>query len=463
LATVDWATGEVRRTGPFKPPQQLTRVVIQKDRVLAFAGAFGMVGLFTFPELKSVERHHGGHVTCVADDVQYYANGPRVFAHDLKTGQPMWQTTNLGGGTTFLAVTGKHLLAIQDLPVPGDKDHRWFQVAAILRATGEVVSLVPGLARDRSKTEMFGGALFVGDAGYCYQFGEPGEPAGPRPGETKRVRIEQAQGDPDAIAAVKLARDHAGIPNVPPAGKRTPVIDGSLSDWQDAAWERLEWPDHWLSDTARLSAEHPRRPAGDFAAEFALAQDARRVYIGVRVHDAVHDARSSRPLWCGDSVGLLWRSLDNRGAVSFALTGALVDQVPCVEQGTSEAPARAMPDTSIWPEGLRLTLLEKDVPWLRRWESRALKLSNVQFAARRDDAAGETTYEWSILADLLPGPRDAKSELLWDLRVNDADGHGRLGEVALGSSSMQMRMSAGLARWPVFEETTATGPAAAMR
>lgn len=448
LAVVDFATGEVRSTGAeFKIPQQITHLVLQNGYLSVRCGAFGTVGVFRLPTLEA-RKHHGGYVTCVADDVQYYAYGPRVFAHDMDKGAPIWQSGSLSAETTFIGLAGKYLLTVQDLKV--DKDRSWYQVSAIRRDTGEVVQTVPGLALNRAKAEMLNGELYLSDTAYCYRIGPPVAADQPT------VRIEQTRADPDAIAALKIARDQTAPPAAPPAGKCPMIIDGDLGDWQPASWGLLGWPGNWLPDHTRLAPWQARRPTDlSSAAGFAIAQDERRVYVAVRVLDALHDADWRRPFWCGDSVSLTWRPAAGQGSQSLVLTGALVDHVPCLERGSCDALTPILPDVTIWPEWLRLVQAGREVPWLRRWENRAARLSGVQFAARRDEAAGETRYEWSIPVDLLPGPRGTPG-LLWDLQVHAADGRGRLGELSLGSSRLQMREGIGLARWPALAEASAS-------
>lgn len=418
--------------------------------VLCLIAGPHIVGAYELPDYKPL-RPRRAEKWRIADGVQYHLDGPRVVATNLEDGRQIWQSRAFPWVSTRLVVSGKWLLVSQDRTGDGESTSR---VVALDRNSGEVVSEAPGLARSFTKVEDGAGSLFAADMGYLYRFAVPSDDG------TQQTTVYQDHGDPDALAAVRLADYQSGaLVAVPAVSQVSVVVDGDPAEWSGAAWLPLVWPDHWRPDHELLSADRIRRPsgAGDCSVNVALAQDAQRVYLAVQVNDDIHDATAGPRLWRGDSVQVIWVAADPTSAARLDLTFGLVDGVPLVESGLPDAPRRIMADLMRWPDWLRLALDEGDVPWLRRWRSEAVAESKIQFAGRRDDEAGQTVYEVAVAADRLPAPSDRKGMLLWDLRVNDADGAGRVGAMEMGASSMRLARPVGFGAWPAFETGQAAG------
>jgi len=445
IAMVDFSAGrvELKKVDRLKGETWLVRC----GDVLCMVGRGGLIAARSLRDFKPLSIHPAG-LWRIADGIEYYAHGPRIFAWDTARGEPVWQTRAFTWQTRLLVVAGNTLLAAQDLP---DEDSPQARVIAIDRTNGDVVAKTLGLARQFHKVGDQGESLYGFDLGYLYRFGEP------RKATQRRQRVTQEGGDVEAIAAVKLARDmETGLLDTPPAGRFTPTIDADLTDWQDATWVRLQWPGHWQPDHVLLSSTSPRRltSSDDLSAAIALAQGEEFVCLAARVHDGTHDAAIGRPLWCGDSLRVIWWAGDRRSGRALAITAAVVDHVPCIELGDISNPTRVMPDTGVWPPWLKSILWEKDVPWLRRWQSGSTQVPGIRFAARRDEAADQTAYELAVSVDLLPAARGADRPLLWDVMINDADGSGREGALELGTAFLQLEHPVGFAQWPAYDQET---------
>lgn len=378
---------------------------------------------------------------CVADGIEYFVNGAVVTARDMATKEQVWVSKPMRWKSTSLVATGAVVLVAL---TSSEKDARAAQIVALDRKTGEVVDQVQCLAREFHRVDLAGESMMASDLGYLYRFGPPRAEGR----EAQRVRMPS---DPEAVAALAIARDQQRdhVPP-PPLAAVAPVVDGDLSEWQGAQWMTLAWPDNWLPDFVLLSPEHPRHPLGsnDASADVAIALDAHRAYVAVRVRDDVHDASPWRPLWRGDSVHVVWRPVRDDAGPGLHVTVACVDHVPCVQLGPPSAPVRSTTDTSAWPAWMRGAVAAQDVPWLRRWGRGGLATPGVQAGVRRDDEHGETTYELAVPLGMLPGAGTLGVRLLWNVEINDADGDGREGSLTLGTAPAQLERPVGFASWP---------------
>lgn len=438
LVHVDLASGEVRRHD-FEKQLPVTHIRCSGD-IVQLSGGRGLVAALRLPDLIPVKVHGAPNWT-IADNVQYYVNGPRIAAQRIDTGEPLWQSRALTGSVLYMAVSGRHVLAVLN---PGQRsDDPRGQVIVIDRETGDVTSTIGGLATEMRSMGHVRESLYTSDDAYLYRFADPGE------GAAERARVSQSGADVEALLAVRLAHNlNDQEPSPVEVSQVSPHVDGRLDEWTDATWYELSWPEAWRPDHVLLSGARPRRTAGvgDIGARIALARSAEHVYLAVRVTDDIHGTSPERPLTRGDSVH--WRLVGGGGksTESLSLTAALVENVPCLDVGIPVTARAAWPSMDGWPAWLSRIVAEEDVAWLRRRRAGAVDMAGVRLAVTRDESNGETLYEIAVANTLLPGTESPDGGLLFDVAVFDADGSDCKGGLELGTGLVQLMRDAGYFR-----------------
>lgn len=441
IVSVDLAGGQLRRStlGTTIP---IESAILVGD-TLCLSNDSRLVGAVLLPDLTPCKVRAEGPWHTDAG-IAFVSSGPRIIAQDLRAGTPLWQSRAFRATTRLICASGETVLVAQETREQGSNRSR---VAVLDRGSGEVIQEVETLAREFHRLDRHLGSIYASDFGYLYRFSPP------EGKQTHSLVIRQDRADVDAIAAVAVARDQERQRfTLPPFKAIAPAIDGNLVEWGAVESAVLRWPDNWRPDHVLLAPRRPRRPKddNDCSARAAFAQDAKNVYVAVQVNDDIHEPSVNRPLWRGDSVQVIWRG-SGPLAGTWALSAALVHQVPCLESGLPGNVRQIAPAREMLAPWLQTAFRELNSPWLRRWQNSAEQSRGVRFAAQRDEVRRETTYELAIPAELLPAVRDGTS-LLFDLLVHDADNEEREGALELGTSALQLELPVGYAVWPAHQE-----------
>jgi outer membrane protein assembly factor BamB/tetratricopeptide (TPR) repeat protein len=449
LARVDWETGGVRFGLPLKSVIPCPSARLQHyGNYVAAQGEDGSIGVLWNKSALLPVDHPPTVRWHILDNVFYYAADQRFYAYDLERGTAIWRSRPFRHRVDAIVATGDSVLAA--MRNVEEKGPGAGEVMALDRASGEFQSQASSLTAYYHKSGRGGDRLFASDYTYLYCFGPPGRSGSRTRG---KITVARKEPDPDSVAGLKTAADveeHAdGRVRL---SEVSPRIDGSLDDWNRAAWVTLEGAADWHPDHVhygRRKSRGAQQPEQE-SARVAIAELPECVCIAARVRDDLHVAPSRRSLWRGDSVLLAFLQASPVPTVQagpLVYTIALVDGVPCVVGGPIHDPRPVPLDPCLWPTELRSLVSGATVPWIRRWQTEAQAEAGkdaVQVAAIRNEREGETLYEIRLPRPLLPTGRLR----LWDIAVHDDDGYGRRGCLQLASGVWSVEGTAGYARWP---------------
>lgn len=367
-------------------------------------------------------------------DVRYEFSGRRIRAVGADNGEQLWQTATLLDEVRLLTEMGGCVVALtQDRVFREGHDRGTCHLRVFDKSSGDKVKDIAFPKRYFHTVAERNGRLLLWDCAFLYCVKAPELAA---TGEGSMV-IRQERADPDAIAALRMARDLEDPPPVKIATLAAgPCVNGDLAEW--AAVEPLRLGDvmDWAPDFAHRSPNKGRLYGGrqDCAAEVRLGFFGNDLYAAIEVSDDSHVGQPGPGLWQSDSVTLLFGEAggDRRDEVDpLMLTVAVVDGLPRFELGTAVS-ASAVSD----PAGREAA----EGPGPRRFVLPPVHAGlivlprateSIEIAARREDALGRTVYEFRVPRALFPyGPG-----FYWDLFINDNDGAGREGALQLASAT----------------------------
>jgi outer membrane protein assembly factor BamB len=366
--------------------------------------------------------------------VKYEFADRRIRAISKPESRQLWQSTTLLDEPTLLTEMAGQVLALtQDRMFIEQHERSTSRIRILDKSTGEQLKDIVFPKRWFHKVEERGGRLLLWDCAFLYCIKPPASAAS---GEST-VTIRQDRPDPDAVAALRMARDLEDPPRqVIATLSAAPRVDGDLAEWTGVEPRRLGGVMDWTPDFAHRSADKKRSYGGpdDCSAEVRLAFFGEDLYVAVAVSDDVQEASSAPGLWRSDSVSLLFGEAygEKREEIDpLFLTVALVDGQPKFELGTavstmavSDPPGQGLADG---PEPRRLVLPAMNTGTIVLPKP----TESIEVAALRDEVGRRTFYEVRVPKVLFRyGPGFS-----WDLFVNDNDGKGREGALQMASAT----------------------------
>lgn len=249
--------------------------------------------------------------------------------------------------------------------------------------------------------------------------------------------IRQDRPDPDAIAALRMARDLEDPPEfeigtLPGA----PGVDADLSDWASVKTRRLGAAMDWTPDFAHHSSAKSRSFGGpeDCGADVRLAFFENDLYGAIEVSDDIHVSSTAPGLWQWDGITLLFGEPvgeESKEIDPLLLTLSLVNGLPRFELGTAvrtqavSDPAGQETAAAPGPRRVALPALNAGAIVLPQ------PTESIEIAARRDESRRRTVYEFRVPKVLFRYGPDS----YWDLFINDNDGAGREGSLQMASAT----------------------------
>ena len=297
-------------------------------------------------------------------------------------------------------------------------------------ASGERLDDIAFPKRWFHRVEERSGRLLLWDCAFLYCVKAPQSD----PAAQGTLVVRQDLPDPDAIAALRTARDLEDMPAFEiTALPVAPIVDADLAEWAGVEPRRLDGVMDWTPDFAHRSADKSRLYGGgtDCAATVRMGFSGEDLHVAIEVADDRHCASPSPGLWRSDGVTLLFGEPKNDEIDPLLLTVGLVNGLPRFELGTTAGTIAASDpagqETAESPGPRRFVL-----PSLISGPAELPKLSqSIEIAARRDESAGRTFYEFRAPKVLFRyGP-----DFYWDLFINENDGQGRAGALQMASAT----------------------------
>lgn len=366
----------------------------------------------------------------VDQGVTYAFEGRRVRAFNRDRRQ-LWQTLTLLDEPRLITRMGKYVVALtQDRTFRQGHLRDVSYLRVFDAGDGQTVKSIAFPKRWFHRVGESDGRLLLWDCAFLYCIAAPQAV----PADQATVVIRQDRPDPDAIAALRMARDLEDVPVFEiPTLPSAPRVDAGLSEWTGVKPCRLSGVMDWTPDFVRRGSTAIRSYAGSegCAADVRMAFFGEDFYVAVEVSDDKHWASPAPGLWRSDSVSLIFGEPKGEEIDPLILTVALVNGVPRFELGTAVS-ALAVSD----PAGQELV----SSPGPRRFLLPSLSAGaitlpkptqSLEIAARRDEATRRTYYEFRVPRLLFRyGP-----DFYWDLIVNENDGAGRAGALQMASAT----------------------------
>lgn len=365
-----------------------------------------------------------------SDGYHYEFSKNRIRAIDLWDTRELWQTPTIVQDVRFIAPLSGAVVALTQAYLQGDVRFRDMAHIQIFdRDSGERIESVRLLKRWQHQFEHRDDRLMTWDINFLYYVRTVESQIPP----ASEITICQERPDPDAIAALRLARDLAQPPRAGIGTLRAaPHIDAAFSDWSGVDARRLESVMDWRPDFVHRSREKSRSYGGrdDLSADIRLAWTGDDLCIAATVIDDVHHASPGPGIWRSDSLTLQFGEPRGETVDPCMLTVALVGGVVRLELGNAvmtaavSAPAGRLPDVGSSRD--RFTLGTSAVGGILPVQIGVV----IEAAARRSESLHRTWYELRVPRAIVR----PDAEVYWDLLVNENDGLGREGALQLASS-----------------------------
>ncbi len=362
--------------------------------------------------------------------VRYVHEDRRIRAMG-KDGRKLWETLTILDEPRLITRMGQYVVALTQDRVFREGHERGVGHLRVFDAdSGERLDDIAFPKRWFHRIEEHGGRLLLWDCAFLYCVKAPqGDPAA-----QSTVVVRQERPDPDAMAALRIARDLEDTPAFEiPALSVAPVVDADLTEWAGVEPRRLDGVMDWTPDFAQRSTDKSRLHGGgtDCAATVRMGFSGDDLLVAIEVTDDRHCASPSPGLWRSDSVALLFGEPKNDETDPLLLTLGLVNGLPRFELGTTAGTLAtsdpAGQETAESPGHRRFAL-----PPVIAGPVELPKLSqSIEIAARRDESAGRTFYEFRVPKVLFRyGP-----DFYWDLFINENDGQDRAGALQMASAT----------------------------
>ncbi|MGQ9648934.1 MAG: outer membrane protein assembly factor BamB family protein [Phycisphaerae bacterium] len=363
-------------------------------------------------------------------DITYVFEARRIRAFD-KDRRQLWQTLTLLDEPRLIKRMGRYVVVVtQDRTFRQNHLRNVSHLRVFDAASGESLNSIAFPKRWFHLVGHGNGRLLLWDCAFLYCISTPQTV----PADRKMITIRQDRPDPDAVAALRMARDLEDppafeIPTLPSA----PRVDADLSEWAGAEPRRWSGVMDWTPDFVHRCRTKARSYAGGegCAADVRMGLFGEDLYVAVEVSDDIHCTSPAPGLWQSDSVSLIFGEPKEEEIDPFLLTVSLVTGVPRFELGTVVStfavsdPAGQDLVSNHGPRRLLLPALSVGVISLPR------PAQSLEIAARRDETTRQTCYEFRVPRLLFR----YGSDFYWDLFVNENDGAGRAGALQMASAT----------------------------
>ncbi|HPD29467.1 MAG TPA: PQQ-binding-like beta-propeller repeat protein [Phycisphaerae bacterium] len=365
-----------------------------------------------------------------ADGYRYEFRDNRLRAIDLWDTREQWGSPTIIDDVRFIAPLSGGVLALTQARLEGHIRFRdMAHIQVFDRHDGERINAFRLFKRWQHQFEHCDDRVMIWDINFLYCVQPP--IAAAHGGE--QVTIRQSRPDPDAIAALRLARDLETPPQVSIGTlQRPPHVDAEFSEWSTVEPVELRDVMDWRPDFVHRSRWKSRFYGGgdDLSAKVRLAWAGDSLCIAADVTDDAHVTTACPGLWRFDSITLQISEGGSEDVDPLMLTVGSVNGIVRLEMSSPVMMLAASdpPGTERHCEpGIRRFALSRPGAAGAGGPEATLY---VEAAVQRDDFSRRTRYEIAMPRQLLRyGP-----ESYWDLLINDNDGQGREGALQLASS-----------------------------
>ncbi len=363
-------------------------------------------------------------------DITYAFEARRIRAFD-KDRRQLWQTLTLLDEPRLIKRMGPYVVAVtQDRTFRQNHLRDVSHLRVFDAASGESLKSIAFPKRWFHLVGQGNGRLLLWDCAFLYCISTPQAV----PADRRMITIRQDRPDPDAVAALRMARDLEDPPAFEiPTLTSAPRVDAEFSEWAGVEPHRLSGVMDWTPDFVHRCRTKARSYAGGegCAADVRMGLFGEDLYVAVQVSDDIHCTSPVPGLWRSDSVSLIFGEPKGEEIDPLLLTVSLVNGVPRFELGTAVSVFAVSDPTgqdlvsNHGPRRFLLPALSVGVISLPK------PAQSLEISARRDEATRQTWYEFRVPRLLVRyGP-----DFYWDLLVNENDGAGRAGALQMASAT----------------------------